>query len=190
MRKLLLAGAFLGALVFAAPASAGCWATVGLAPPPGSVGPGDVWTAQLTVLQHGQNPLPDASKATPKVTIVNAATGERRTFVAKATDPTAGTYAARVVFPAAGTWSYDVFDGFTSWGGEAAPCAQTHTFASVDIGGPGGGTSKAPPPGAVATSGGSTFPVWPLAGGLGALLAAVSLAVFLRRRGPRAPASA
>jgi YtkA-like protein len=189
MRKLLLAGAFLGALVFTAPASAGCWATVGLAPPPGTVGAGDVWTAQLTVLQHGVNPLPDAAKARPTVTIVNAATGQRRTFAAKATDPAAGTYAARVVFPSAGTWRYEVFDGFTSWGNEPAPCAQTHTFASVDIGGPGSGGPTASPPGAVTASEGSTFPIWPLAGGLGALLAAVSLAYFLRRRGPRVPAS-
>jgi hypothetical protein len=189
MRRLLLAGAFLGALVFTAPASAGCWATVGLAPPPATVGSGDTWAAQLTILQHGQNPLPDAAKARPEVTIVNASTGERRTFAAKATDPAAGTYVANVVFPSAGTWRYEVFDGFTSWNGEAAPCAQTHTFASVDIGGPGSAAPKAPPPSAVAESE-STFPVWPLAGGLAALVAAVSLALFLRRRGSRAPISA
>jgi YtkA-like len=189
MRKLMLLGAFLGALVFTAPANAGCWATVGLAPPPDTVGPGDTWVAQLTVLQHGANPLPDAGKARPKVTIVKAATGERRTFVAKATDPAAGLYQASVVFPSAGTWRYEVFDGFTSWNGEAAPCAQTHTFASIDIGGPGGAAPNAPPPGAVAESG-SAFPVWPLAGGLAALVAAVSVALLLRRRGSRAPISA
>lgn len=189
MRKLLLLGAFLGALVFTAPASAGCWATVGLAPPPETVGPGDTWIAQLTVLQHGANPLPDAAKARPKVTIVKAATGERRTFVAKATDPAAGIYEARVVFPSGGAWRYEVFDGFTSWHGEAAPCAQTHTFASVDIGGPGSAAPNVPPPSAVAESG-SAFPVWPVAGGLAALVAAVSLALFLRRRGSRAPISA
>ena len=112
MRKALIGGALLVALISAAPVSAGCWATVG-------------------------NPRPDAREASPKVTIVNRASGERQSFVAKATDPAAGLYSARVVFPSSGRWSYEVFDGFTTWNGEPAPCAHTHSFASVQIGGPG-----------------------------------------------------
>jgi hypothetical protein len=185
----------VGALVFPTPASAGCWATVGLAPPPADTAAGDVWTAQITVLQHGQNPLPDASDATPRVTIVNRATGERRTFPGRATDPSAGTYAARVVFPSAGTWSYQVFDGFTSWNGDPAPCAQTHTFTDVEIGGPGtgshggaGGTPAAP---AAATTTAAEFPLWPVAGAFAALvLAAVGVGGYFLRRARSRPAAA
>jgi hypothetical protein len=181
MRKALIGTAVLAALAFAAPASAGCWATAGLASPPEGIAAGEVWTARITVLQHGRNPLPDAANATPKVSIVNGATGARKTFTAKASDPAAGRYEARVVFPSAGTWSYEVFDGFTSWNGRPAPCARTHTFASVQIGGPG----------AASGSGSDTFPVWPVAGGVGALLAAaLGLVWFARRHGSRALAPA
>jgi hypothetical protein len=183
MRKLLIGGAVLAALVFAAPASAGCWATAGLAPPPEGTAAGEVWTARITVLQHGRNPLPDAADATPKVSIVNRATGARKTFTGKASDPAAGHYEARVVFPSAGTWRYEVFDGFTSWDGRPAPCARTHTFASVQIGGPGAASGSG--------SGSGSFPVWPVAGGLGALLAAaLGLVWFARRHGARAAAAA
>jgi hypothetical protein len=189
MRKALIGGVLVAALASAAPASAGCWATVGLAAPPAGTAPGEVWTAKITVLQHGRNPLPDAADATPKLTIVNRATGERRTYAAKASDPAAGLYEARVVFPSAGVWRYEVFDGFTSWNGEPAPCASTHTFAAVAIGGPDAGAR-----GASSESfpvGQSGFPLWPLVAGLGTLLvAAIVLVYFLRRRGPRAPAPA
>jgi YtkA-like protein len=183
MGKALFGGALLAALAFAAPAGAGCWATAGLAPPLQGTRAGEVWTAEITVLQHGRNPLPDASDATPTVTIVNTATGARRTFTAKATDPSAGRYEARVVFPSAGAWRYEVFDGFTSWDGRPAPCAKTHTFASVQIGG-GGGASA---PG----SGRDTFSFWPVAGGVGTLLVAIVVLVyFARRHGSRAPKTA
>jgi hypothetical protein len=181
MGKALIAGACaVAALTFAAPASAGCWATVGLAPPPAGTAAGDVWRAKLTVLQHGRNALPDAASAVPKITIVNGK-GTKETFRAKATDPSAGVYEAHVVFPSGGTWRYEVFDGFTSWNGAPAPCAKTHTFGSVEIAG-GSGASA---------SGTGTFPVWPVVGGLGALLVAgVALAYFVRRHGSRAPAPA
>jgi hypothetical protein len=39
-----------------------------------------------------------------------------------------GVYRARIVFPSAGTWRYEVFDGFTAFGG-----ARTHKFAPVKI---------------------------------------------------------
>jgi hypothetical protein len=181
MPKALIAGACaLAALVFAAPASAGCWATVGLAPPPAGTAAGEPWTAKITVLQHSRNPLPDADAAVPRITILNDS-GAQQTFRAKATDPEAGVYEANVVFPSGGTWRYEVFDGFTSWNGKPAPCAKTHTFGAVQIGGP-------------AASSGSdagTFPVWPVVGGLGALLAAgLGLVYFLRRHASRAPAPA
>jgi hypothetical protein len=188
MRKVLLGGLLVVAFVVASPASAGCWATVGLAPPPSATGAGDVWMAELTVLQHGANPLPDAATAVPKVTIVNAASGERRTFRAKASDAAAGTYVAQVVFPSQGKWRYEVFDGFTSADGEPAPCAQTHTFGAVEIGAGSGG--KAGPTAPAAAESGA-FPVWSVGAGAGGLLVvAVAFAYFLRRRTHRAPAAA
>jgi MYXO-CTERM domain-containing protein len=130
MRRLLLA---LALFALAAPASAlaGGWATAGLSPPDGGVGPGDTWNADVTILQHGQTPLAGVS---PTVTIRNASTGEAKTFAAKPTDRV-GVYRAKVVFPSAGKWSYEVYDGFTRYGG-----AKTHTFGtfSVSTGGDGG----------------------------------------------------
>ena len=133
MRKTLIGGSVVAALAFAAPASAGCWATVGLAPPPSGTAAGDIWVAKLTVLQHGRNPLPDAKDARPRVSIVNRATKVRKTFVARPTNPARGRYEARVVFPTAGTWTYSVFDGFTTHNGRKINCARTHTFAPVKI---------------------------------------------------------
>jgi hypothetical protein len=97
MKKMLVS---LALVVLAAPASAlgGGWATAGLAPPEGSVGAGDTWNAQVTILQHGMTPLAGVS---PTVTIRNASTGEEKTFAAKPTDKT-GVYLAEVVFPSQG----------------------------------------------------------------------------------------
>jgi hypothetical protein len=180
MRKAVIAVVLAaGALVAAAPASAGCWATVGLAQPPAGTAAGESWTAELTILQHGRTPLANAK---PTVTIVNGKSGERRTFAASATgDP--GRYDAEVVFPSAGQWRYEVNDGFTTMGGEPVPCARTHTFAGVNI----------DPPSAAAGggSGGGSAPLLPVAGGLAGLLAAALLFAYVRRRqSARAPAAA
>jgi hypothetical protein len=183
MPKLLVAAAVAAsALVFAAPAAAGCWATVGVAPPPEGTTAGDVWLANVTVLQHGRNPLPDARDATPTVTIRNRATGEEATFPARVRDAGRGIYVARIVFPSAGTWSYEVFDDFTSWGGQEAPCAQTHTLGAVAILGAPGSSGGSPPLK-------SSFPIWPVVGGALALLAAAIAVVLARGRlGSRAAA--
>jgi hypothetical protein len=169
MRKVLLGGVLLAAFTFASPAGAGCWATVGLAPPPKGLAAGETWTAEIKVLQHGRNPLPDAADAKPTVTISNRATDDRKTFDAKPTDPAAGLYEAKVVFPSPGLWDYEVFDGFTSMDGEEAPCAQTHTFATVRIGGSAPSTASA-------------FPLAPLGGGLGALLLIGIGVLYVRHR--------
>jgi hypothetical protein len=122
MRRLLMV-LVLGALALPGAAVAGGWATAGLAPPPEDVGPGDTWNAQITVLQHGQTPL---DGVVPTVTIRNGS--ETRTFTASpAGEP--GKYVAEVVFPSSGTWSYEVYDGFTQYGG-----ATTHRFQPVSIG--------------------------------------------------------
>ncbi len=190
MKRLLIALVTAGALAQAGVAAAGCWATAGLAPPPDAIAPGATWDARVTVLQHGVTPLPNADTARPTVTIVNVETKARRTFVARGTDDPR-VFVARVVFPTAGSWRYEVYDDFSSWDGEPAPCAQTHTFATVSIGGPGGGANGQPPtvsPVAASESTGGGFPVWPIiAGVLGALAAVgVSAGLVRRRREARA----
>jgi len=193
MRRLLILAIAAGALVQAGTASAGCWATVGLAPPPDGIAPGDTWTAQMTILQHSRTPLPDAKAARPTLTIRNES-GATRTFVARPTKDLT-VFQAAVVFPAAGSWRYEVFDGFTTWQGEPAPCAQTHTFSTVTIGGaPAGGgeppaPDPAPAPAASTTSADEGFPVWPVVASALAALAAFALGagVVRRRRAAREP---
>jgi hypothetical protein len=199
MRRILIAALAAGALYQAGVASAGCMATVGLAPPPQGIQPGTTWSAEITVLQHGVQPLPNQKTAQPTLTIVNTETGTERTFVAQRTkDP--AVYTAQVVFPSAGSWRYEVFDDFTSEGGQPVPCAQTHTFAAVDVGGPAGGGSQTPPSSrepapapaqpvpSAATGDDGGFPVWPVVGALLAGLAAIAASlVLLRRRRGRGP---
>jgi hypothetical protein len=196
MRRILIAAIAAGALYQAGVASAGCMATVGLAPPPQGIAPGTIWSAEITVLQHGVQPLPNAKTAQPTLTIVNTKTGAEQTFAARRTkDP--AVYVAKVVFPATGSWSYQVFDDFTSEGGQPVPCAQTHTFAAVDVGGPAGGGSQTPPSSgepapapaqpvpSAATGDDGNFPVWPVVGAVLAGLAAIAASLLLlhRRRG-------
>jgi hypothetical protein len=199
MRRILIAALAAGALYQAGVASAGCMATVGLAPPPQGIAPGTTWSAEITVLQHGVQPLPNQKTAQPTLTIVNTESGAERTFVARRTkDP--AVYVAEVVFPAAGSWRYEVFDDFTSEGGQPVPCARTHTFAAVDIGGPAGGGSQTPPSSgepapapaqpvpSAATGDDGGFPVWPVVGAVLAGLAAIAASVLLlRRRRGRGP---
>ena len=169
MRKALFVGVLLAGLVYAAPAAAGCWATVQLAPPPAETKAGKAWNAEIMVLQHGRNPLPDASDARPRVTITNAA-GNSKVFTAKPLDPSKGTYAAKVVFPSGGSWNYAVFDDFTSAGGEPVPCSRTHEVGTATIG---KGASD------ISTSGTGGLPIWPFAG---AALLLVAAGVYYGRR--------
>ncbi len=120
MRAFLLAAT--AALVLAAPAAAGGWATAGLGPPDGGLGAGDTWNAQVTILQHGVTPLVGVS---PVVKISKG--GETHDFPAAPTSE-AGVYLAKVKFPSEGKWTYQVDDGF----------GQTHSFAAVQIGSGGG----------------------------------------------------
>jgi hypothetical protein len=199
MRRILIAVLAAGALYQAGVASAGCMATVGLAPPPQGIAPGTTWSAEITVLQHGVRPLPNQKTAQPTLTIVNTESGAERTFVAQRTNDPA-VYTAQVVFPSAGTWRYEVFDDFTSEGGQSVPCARTHTFAAVNVGGPAGGGSQTPPSSgepasapvqpvpSAATGDDGSFPVWPVVGAVLAGLAAIAASVLLlRRRRGRGP---
>ena len=184
MRKALIASVVVGALAYAAPASAGCWATVDLSQPPNDIARGTNWTANLTVLQHGRYPLPDAADAAPTVTIANRA-GEKRTFTAKPVDPAKGTYSAEVVFPSGGTWTYAVFDDFRSMNGRPVPCSTTHEIA---VGGAGSRQTNATfvrPPTDGSPDAARGFSLWRLTGALGAtLLIVLGVFVALRSRRP------
>jgi hypothetical protein len=188
MRTRLIVITVLAALAAPGAAYAGCAATVGLAAPPAGLQPGETWRAELLVKQHGVRPL---SNATPTITIVNDATGERTTFDARRTD-TVGVYRADVVFPSDGSWRYEAYDGFVAKDGSWT-CAQTHTFSAVAIGDV--PAAPTPPPGsaqpasapAAETGGGG------MSGALAAVLALVLLTLGLgaayllaRRREPGA----
>jgi hypothetical protein len=125
------------ALVCASAALAGGWATVKLSSRPNGLATGEPWIVDVTVLQHGLASQPLCC-VKPTVTIRKVAKTRSpssslggpltpRTFAAKPTSRI-GVYRARVVFPRAGTWRYEVYDGFTAYGG-----ARTHTFKPVRI---------------------------------------------------------
>jgi hypothetical protein len=135
MRRAVIAAAAV-ALIGACTALAGGWATVKLSSTPKGLAAGEPWIVDVTVLQHGLASQPLCCLK-PRVTIRKVASARSpssgldarasRTFTARATSR-AGVYRARVVFPQAGTWRYEVYDGFTEYGG-----ARTHRFKPVKI---------------------------------------------------------
>jgi hypothetical protein len=192
-RTLVVAAAAAAPLVLAAPAGAGCMATVGLlTPPPAGLAAGGSWSVDLRVMQHGVTPMPDA---TPAV-LLRAPDG---TVSRTAATPTAtvGVYHADVRVPAAGSYGVAVEDGFP-----VPECRQTHTFAELQVaaaptaaGGEGdGGTpaAAAEPAQAAPASGGSGDDVAWLAGAgvAGAALAAAAIVGVRRWRAPREERSA
>jgi hypothetical protein len=167
MRRLILCSLLAAAALPASIANAGGWATAGVGPPPDGMSGGDTWNAQVTILQHGQTPLVGVK---PTVTIRNDS-GKALTFPAKPTGK-AGVYLAKVKFPSNGNWRYEVYDGFTQYGG-----AKTHTFGAITVGGGGGGDSS--------------FPLLPSLGGAALILvAAAALLLLIRRQRRTAPAPA
>jgi hypothetical protein len=160
MLSLVLAVAAVAAVTLVGSASAGGWATVGLSStPPAGLGPEDPWKVDITVLQHGTTPL---AGVTPVVRIRDDGGKVVDTFPAAPTER-AGVYRADVRFPGEGTYSYEVYDGFTTYGG-----ARTHTFKPVAIG-----------PG----DGGLPYGWLALALGVG-LASAAATVLWLRRRTP------
>ena len=160
MKKLLLvlAVAAVAAVTLTGAASAGGWATVGLSSlPPAGLPANQDWPVDITVLQHGQTPL---AGVTPVVRIRDDGGTVVKSFTATPTGKT-GVYHAVVRFPDEGSYSYEVYDGFTQYGG-----AQTHTFKPIVVG-PGEGF----PYGLVA-----------VAIGLAAALAGATVLVLHRRR--------
>jgi hypothetical protein len=161
MKKLLLVLSLAVVAVAVPVASAGGWATVGLSSlPPSGLEPNQAWPVDITVLQHGQTPL---AGVTPIVRIRNDGGELVKSFTAKPTGKT-GVYHAVVRFPGEGTYSYEVYDGFGTYGG-----AQTHTFRPVQIG---------------ANSGllGDSFPYLPLGLALALALGAAAATVAYRQR--------
>jgi hypothetical protein len=130
-RSLVVAGVV--ALVCASTALAGGWATVKLSSTPKGTAADEPWVVDITVLQHGLASQPLCC-VKPTVTIRKiapfrspSAASKPLTFKARPTSRV-GVYRARVVFPSPGTWRYEVFDGFTEYGG-----ARTHKFKAVKI---------------------------------------------------------
>jgi hypothetical protein len=157
--SLVLAVAAVAALTLIGAASAGGWATVGLSSlPPAGLPANHDWPVDITVLQHGQTPL---TGVTPVVRIRDDGGTIVNSFTATPTGKP-GVYHATVRFPAEGSYSYEVYDGFTQYGG-----AQTHTFKPVVIG---------------AADDGLPYGWLALALGLAAALAAATTLVLRRRR--------
>lgn len=151
--KRLLIGLVFGALALPGSALAGGWATAGLGPPDDGIGPGDTWNAKVTILQHG-NPETPLMGLSPTVTIRKGSVS--KTFAAKETGDL-GVYVAKVKFPSSGRWTYEVYDGFTMYGGQ-----KTHQFAPVTIGtaGDGGGFPAPTVAAVVAALLGLGFALW------------------------------
>jgi hypothetical protein len=126
VRYLVIVFALALAAIGAGSASAGGWATVGLASMPEGVSSGETWMAEITILRHGVTPTDGAA---PNLTIRNKKTGASETFDAEPGEET-GVYIARVVFPDAGTWSFEIDNGLAATGyGESAAT----TYAPVTI---------------------------------------------------------
>jgi hypothetical protein len=119
-KRLTVLAVVAAALAAPAAAQAGGWATVGLDPPPEGLAPGERWSVDLTVLQHGRTPLEGVQ---PRVIVQRDDGGHRREFRARPTGEP-GVYRASVVFASAGAWRYFVDDDFSA----------THSFAPVSIG--------------------------------------------------------
>lgn len=176
MRGAVMLVAVAAVLGLAGAAQAGCWATAGISPLPTAVEAGGVWAVDVTVLQHGRTPMPDAK---PEVVITNAKTGETQTIAALPTSAV-GVYRADVTFPSAGSWDVAVNDGFP-----VAECATTHTFGAYAIGGGGAPATPAPEPAPAAVPAGPSADgssvVWPVVGGVAGALALAALAAFVMR---------
>jgi len=158
--SLLLAVTAVAAVTLTGAASAGGWATVGLSSlPPAGLPANQDWPVDITVLQHGQTPL---AGVTPVVRIRDDGGQVVKSFTATPTGKT-GVYHAVVRFPGEGSYTYEVYDGFTRYGG-----AQTHTFEPIVVG---------------PADGSFPYGLLTVALGLAAALAGATI-LSLRRRGP------
>jgi hypothetical protein len=173
MNRFTLVTAMALAVALLAPSTSlgGGWATVGLSSLPDGAQPGEPWSVDLTVLQHGVTPLEGVQ---PRVLIRGGDGEAEKAFVAKPTER-AGVYRASVVFPAAGRWTYAVDDDFS----------QVHELGAVRIGAGGEPAAVAVAP---ADSGDGVTLTGALGIALGAGLLAALLTTAMRRRGQAKPA--
>ena len=95
-------------------ANAGGWATVGLSSlPPTGLKAGQPWPVDITVLQHGRTPLAGVA---PVLRIrETTARSSRRSPRHLPERPASTTPSSRS--PRSGTYSYEVYDGFATYGG-------------------------------------------------------------------------
>jgi hypothetical protein len=183
VRRSLLPLLLAIAIPLAAPAVAGAggFATAGLSSTPDGVAPGKPWNVDITILQHGREPMVGLSP------VVRISSGDTvREFAAKPTGKS-GVYRAEVIFPRAGRWDYVVLDGFNN--------EMPHTFPSVRIGdgaaSPAAPSPPEPQPAPAAPSDDGIDAGWLWGAGLLLLLAvAVLLADRERRRPGAAPRGA
>jgi hypothetical protein len=132
MKRLLLAFVLVAG-VLAPAAAAGGWATVQLsAVPTDGMKAGSDLPIDITVLQHGQTPL---DGVTP-VFRIRGGSGDLISQYRGEPTGKPGVYHVTVSFPKAGTYAYEVYDGFEQYGG-----AQVHTYPTVTIEAPDGGSS-------------------------------------------------
>jgi len=108
MRFLVIVSTLVLAVVAAAPAGGGGWATVGFEPRPDGTKAGETWRPTIFVKQHGVTPL---SGLQPVVTIEEADSEASATFYAEPGSE-AGVYEADVVFPDPGEWRVTILSGF------------------------------------------------------------------------------
>ena len=134
MRRQLIAVVAALALVCASTALAGGWATVKLSSSPKGLAAGEPWVVDITVLQHGlaSQPLllPEPDGHDPEGCGFPLGELELRgveDLPGEVDRPHRRLPRPRRV-PRAGTWRYEVFDGFTQYGG-----ARTHKFAPVKV---------------------------------------------------------
>jgi len=182
MRPLSVTALVAAVLIAAGTAGAGGWATVQLNSTPTGLAAGELWNLDITVLQHG-NPATPVLDASPTLTLRDERSGREIVYAATPTG-TPGVYHVRAFFPEPGEWRFEIFDGFTEYGG-----ARTHTYAPVTIAEPAPGApppSPAPEPAAVETG---SFPALEVAVGLGLAVCAVAIGLAARRgRTPTAAA--
>jgi hypothetical protein len=158
MRYLIALATLVAALAVPATAGAGGWATVGFAPLPDDVEPGQTWKPEITILQHGVTPVDGLS---PTITIVGAE-GEEVFTAIPAGKP--GKYVADVVFPSAGSWAITVDSTF-------GDSRVTYGPVSITDGG------------ALPATGGSDFPLVAVLAVLGGLIVLAAAAFgFVRQR--------
>lgn len=83
---------------------AGGWSVTTFDRTPTNIEAGEAFTIGFVVRQHGDKPM---AGLTPRITALDATTGERVTATAMA-EGAAGHYVATLTLPSAGTWTWEI----------------------------------------------------------------------------------